>query len=195
MRTHLLLATLAIASLYACNSNSETKKTEDSTSVVDKMGHTVDTAGIITNPADTATGVSETDREFVMKVAMTNTAEVQAGQLAITKGGSDAVKKYGDMMVRDHTDAQNRIKGLASSLSLSAPDSVDAKHKTLKEKLSNLSGVAFDKEFKNAMVEGHKEAITLFEKQAGSGTNGQLRIYATENLPKLKAHLDEAQKL
>jgi putative membrane protein len=195
MRTPLLLATLAMALLSACNSNSETRKTEDSTGVVDKMGHTVDTAGTITNPADTATSVSDIDREFVMKVAMTNTAEVQVGQLATTKGGSDAVKQYGDMMIRDHTDAQNRIKGLATSLSLPAPDSVDAKHKALKEKLGKLSGAAFDKEYKNAMVEGHKEAITLFEKQASSGTNGQLRTFATENLPKLKAHLDSAEKL
>jgi putative membrane protein len=188
----------AICVVVACNSNSETKKTEDSTNVVDKMDHTTDTAGQNTNNADVVTGpteLSDMDRDFVMKVAMANTAEVQTGQLASSKGNSAAVKEYGDMMVRDHTDAQGKLRGMAGSMSLSAPDSVDAKHKALKDKLSKLSGDAFDKEYANAMVMDHKEAISLFEKQASGGTNGQLKQFATNTLPTLRAHLEAAQKL
>src|SRR5688500_19855958 len=135
----LIVPFIALGFFCAYNNSSKTKRTDDATSVVDKMGHTVDTAGL-TNPADTATGVSDMDRDFIMKVAITNTAEVQLGQIATTKGGSDAVKNYGDLMVREHTEAQNRIKAIASSLSLPAPDSVDEKNKSLKEKLNKLSG-------------------------------------------------------
>jgi putative membrane protein len=99
------------------------------------------------------------------------------------------------MMVRDHTDAQGKLRTIAGSISLNAPDSVDAKHKALKEKLDKLSGAAFDKEYAAAMVNGHKEAISLFEKEASSGTNGQLKNYASMMLPTLKTHLEAAQKL
>lgn len=194
----IILFSALIGLLAGCNSNSETKKTEDSTSVADKVDNALDTAGMNTTPVDTAMGsreVSDMDREFLMKVAITNTAEVQVGQLAASKGGSQAVKDFGDMMVRDHTDAQGKLRAIAGSLSLSAPDSVDAKHKALKDKLTKLSGAAFDKEYATAMVNGHKEAITLFEKQASGGTNGQLKNFAATVLPTLKAHLEAAQKL
>jgi putative membrane protein len=191
-----ILFSALISLLAACNSNSESKKTEDSTTVADKVDNNIDTAGM--NMSDTSMGsreVSDMDRDFLMKVAMTNTAEVQIGQLATAKGGSQAVKDFGDMMVRDHTDAQGKLRTIAGSISLNAPDSVDAKHKALKEKLDKLSGAAFDKEYAAAMVNGHKEAISLFEKEASSGTNGQLKNYASMMLPTLKTHLEAAQKL
>jgi putative membrane protein len=191
-----ILFSALISVLAACNSNSESKKTEDSTTVADKVDNNIDTAGM--NMSDTSMGsreVSDMDRDFLMKVAMTNTAEVQIGQLATAKGGSQAVKDFGDMMVRDHTDAQGKLRTIAGSISLNAPDSVDAKHKALKEKLDKLSGAAFDKEYAAAMVNGHKEAISLFEKEASSGTNGQLKNYASMMLPTLKTHLEAAQKL
>ena len=191
----IILFSALISVLAACNSNSESKKTEDSTTVADKVDNNIDTAGMTDNTAMGSTEVSDMDRTFLSKVAITNTAEVQVGQLATSKGGSQAVKDFGDMMVRDHTDAQGKLRTIAGSISLSAPDSVDAKHKALKEKLEKLSGAAFDKEYAAAMVNGHKEAISLFEQQASSGTNGQLKNFASTMLPTLKAHLEAAQKL
>ena len=51
-----------------------------------------------------------TDREFVRMAAISNTAEIQAGQLAASKGTSLIVNAYGCHMVTEHGTAQTDLK-------------------------------------------------------------------------------------
>jgi putative membrane protein len=189
---HLLVATIVTAIFSgSCNNKSESKETADTTTIDNTR---VDNGN---PPADNATNttVSDMDREFVLKVAMGNTAEVDAGNLASDKGSDDGVKGFGETMVKDHGDAQSKLKGIASSLGLNAPDSIDAEHKAMKTKLQGLSGKAFDREYIAGQVKDHQATISLFEKQVSGGTNSQIKDFASTTLPHLRMHLQNAESL
>ncbi len=42
------------------------------------------------------------------------------------------------------------------------------------------------------MVDGHKKAIELFEKQSTESSDADIREWATSMLPELRKHLDHA---
>ena len=180
-----------ITTVVACNNNADKKDTADSPAVHD-MDHTG------TNASNDTTGrgnmeVNDTDREFALKAGMGNTAEVEAGAMAAEKSTNKDIKDFGSMMVKDHGDAQAKLKGIASSLSLNAPDSVDQEHKDMKTKLSGLSGKAFDTEYIAAQVKDHSATIALFEKEISNGINAQLKEFASATLPHIKMHLEKAE--
>ena len=95
---------------------------------------------------------AKADKSFLTDVIQGNLAEISVGQLAQEKGGSDGVRNFGQMLVKDHSDNNDKAKSLAQSEGVVVPNDPKALH----EKLSKLSGDAFDKEFAAAMVEGHK---------------------------------------
>lgn len=57
------------------------------------------------------------------------------------------------------------------------------------------NGAAFDRGFIEAQVKAHQEAISLFEAQANSGSDAELKAFAQKQLPALRAHLRQAQDL
>jgi putative membrane protein len=140
------------------------------------------------------TEMNDTDREFVMKAGMGNTAEVEAGTMAQQKGSSAGVKDFGSQMVRDHGDAQSKLKAAVGS-GASVPDSVDKEHKAMATKLNGLDGTKFDQEYIKGQIKDHKETIALFEKEVSNGSNSALKAFAQNTLPHLKMHLEKVQGL
>ena len=96
-------------------------------------------------------------KAFVNDLTIAGLAEVQLGKLAAERGASPDVKSFGQMMVKDHTQAANELKPIAMQLNVQQPTQVDQKHKDLADKLSKLQGSEFDREYINAMVMGHEE--------------------------------------
>jgi len=144
---------------------------------------------------DNPNGINANDRDFVMKASMGNFAEVDAGILAASKATNEGIRDFGNMMAKEHTDAQNKLKPIAADLQLPAPDSLDAAHVALKAKLSTLTGRAFDSVYIHSQVADHHTTIDLFEKESRSGANKQLREYANNLLPNLNMHLHMADSL
>ena len=67
------------------------------------------------------TGVSDGDREFVEESASANSAEVELGKLAEQRATSTEVKKFGAMMVSDHSKANQELMQVAQQHSIQAP--------------------------------------------------------------------------
>ena len=57
------------------------------------------------------------------------------------------------------------------------------------------TGAAFDKGFIDAQVKAHEEAIELFEAEANTGSDAELKAFAAKQLPGLRMHLKQAQDL
>ena len=65
-------------------------------------------------------------------------------------------------MVTDHSRAGDKLKGIAATKNLTLPGSMDAKDKALYDRLSGLSGEAFDKAYMQAMVKDHVQDVADF---------------------------------
>jgi putative membrane protein len=113
------------------------------------------------------------------------------GQLAAQKATDPDVKAFGEQMVHDHTQVNDKLMSVAQSESMTLPTQPDAKQQATYQKLSALSGPAFDKAYVKDMVKDHEEDIKLFTKESQSGSDPKIKDFATSSLPVLQGHLDK----
>jgi putative membrane protein len=135
------------------------------------------------------------DAEFAKKAAQGNMAEVKLGELAQEKGSSDAVKNFGKRMVNDHSKANEELKTTAAKDNIQLPSDLDTKDQAAYDRLSKLSGPAFDKAYSRDMVRDHEKDVAEFHKEANAGKNEDIKNYAAQTAPILEDHLKEARKL
>lgn len=135
------------------------------------------------------------DSAFAMKAAQGGMAEVKLGQLAADKATSPDVKAFGQQMVDDHTKANNDLKSTAESENMTLPTDVNAKQQAMYDKLSKMSGSAFDKMYVNAMVKDHEEDVKDFQKEANTGQDSKIKDFASTTLPTLQGHLSKIKSI
>ncbi len=133
-----------------------------------------------------------TDR-FVRQAIEGNLAEVDMGKLAQDKGANDGVRAFGRELVDDHSAANQKAISLANSIGVKAPTEPTKKQKAMYDRLSKLSGAAFDRAFIKAMVEDHKKDIREYERQSKKG--GDAAQYVNDTLPTLRKHLKDVEAL
>ncbi len=135
------------------------------------------------------------DTAFVKQAAEGGLAEVQLGQLATQKAASDDVKKFGQRMVDDHTKANQQLQQVASQKGIQLPSELSAKDKATKARLEKLSGPAFDKAYMADMVRDHTKDVSEFRKEANSGSDADVKSFASATLPTLESHLNDAKQV
>jgi putative membrane protein len=141
------------------------------------------------------TSLARGDRDFMMKAAQSDVAEIQGGQVAKEKASSDAVKKFADKMVTDHTKTSGQMKTMAESRSVALPTTPSAKDERDMKKMSGMSGADFDRAYMDSQVRAHRDAVSLFRKESKSGKDAELKSFAANTLPALEEHLKMATDL
>jgi putative membrane protein len=151
--------------------------------------------GSATGLASTA-ALAKADADFVTKAAEGGQFEVEVAKLAADKASSADVKTFAQMLVDDHSAANDKLRQIATSHNVALPASLpDAKKKEL-DQLGKLSGPAFDKQFvKMAGIKDHHHDIAEFEKASKNAQSQDVKQFAQSTLPTLKKHLEAAQKL
>jgi putative membrane protein len=134
------------------------------------------------------------NQAFIKKAIEGNLAEVAVGQLAQQNGSNDAVKNFGRQLQTDHSAANQKAMSVASSLGVTPPTEPNNQQKATFQKLSKLSGNAFDREFIKDMLADHKKDVAEYQKEAKQ-QNDPAAAYASETLPALQNHLQTVQSL
>jgi putative membrane protein len=136
------------------------------------------------------------DAKFAKDAAQGNMAEVNLGKLALQQSQNDDVKKFGQRMVDDHGKAEQELEGVASKNNLTLPQDVNTKQKAEQQRLSKLSGPAFDRAYMRLMVQDHVKDVAEFQKEANnSAANADLKDFATRTYPTLNDHLTMAKSI
>jgi putative membrane protein len=123
---------------------------------------------------------------FIHKAAGGGMAEVQMGQLAEERASSQAVKDFGQRMVTDHNQAGQQLQSLAASEGARIPTTLDAKDQALYDRLSGLSGSAFDRAYTRAMVNDHMQDVAEFQRESATAQDPAVRSFASNTLPTLQ---------
>jgi putative membrane protein len=165
---------------FACNnSNEDHKDTVDSAKAVNKEVKAVQ--------ADAS--------NFAVNAANGGMMEVELGKIARDKATSPRVKAFGEMMVKDHTEANNNLKAIATSLNIAIPDSVSDDTKKDIDKMKMKKGKDFDKAYVDMMLDDHKKDIAEFRKCADNCSDSTIKSFAYNTLPVLEKHLDSIQAI
>jgi putative membrane protein len=141
-----------------------------------------------------ALGVNEASASFMTGVADVGMAEVKLGQLAKEKGTNTRIKAFGEMMVRDHSKANDELKALAGKKNVTLPATIGDAHQKKYDDLSKKSGKDFDKAYINAMVDGHQSAVDNFKNNADN-SDADVKEWVNKTLPTLQMHLDSAKAI
>ncbi len=134
------------------------------------------------------------DAAFIKKAANGGMTEVALGKVAAEKGESKEVRDFGSRMVTDHSKINDQLKEVAGKMNVEVPAKVNAKHQAMIDKMSSMSGAAFDKAYVKAMVKDHKKDIAEFEAASKSVKNEDLKKFIDDAVPVMKEHLEKIQK-
>lgn len=178
----------------ACNGNNNTKGTTETSNTSDTTSSTSATDSTRGNMVNN-TAPDKESIDFVTKAASGGMMEVQLGNLAQTNAKSQRVKDFGSMMVTDHTNANDELKGLASSNNITISSSLLPEHQKHVDIMGKMKGADFDKHYMDMMLDDHKKDIGEFKKEAGSSNNDVFKNFASKTLPVLQKHLDSAKAI
>jgi putative membrane protein len=155
----------------------------------------VGAAVALASPAAAQSTGKPADEQFMKDAASDGTAEVELARLAVEKATRPEVKSYAQMLVDDHTRANDELKGLAAQKNVTLPAEPKAEQKATRDRLSKLSGAAFDHAYVNAMVTDHQKAVALFSRESKSGADPDAKAWAAKTLPTLEEHHTKAKAL
>jgi len=139
--------------------------------------------------------VDKDDAAFAVEAANGNHAEVEMGKLAAANAANPRVKAFGEMMIKDHSEAGDKVKQIAASKNIVLPDSLGAEEQRHLEDLKSKHGAAFDRAYMDMMMDDHKHDISAFEKAMSNCKDADLKRFATTTLPVLQKHLDSVKAI
>lgn len=155
-------------------------------------------------------------RLFINEMTIVGMTEVQLGQMAAERAARADIKAFGQMMVKDHTEANAELSRIAAEVKIVPPREIDKKHEELLARLSKLDGADFDRAYIAAMVQGHQDVAaqlrewTTASRPVGPPPAGdpkatdiarggpdeeKLTEWAMKTLPTVEKHLERARAL
>ena len=144
-------------------------------------------------PAAAAPAVSPADKHFLRAASQGGLFEIAVGNYAAQNGSSSAVKDLGTHTAMDHTAINQKVGAWATSQDVKLSDKPNAKTQAKIDKLTALTGAAFDKAYVDTLVKAHQADIAAFQKEIDSTSNADLKTLLTDTLPTLQGHLKMAQ--
>jgi putative membrane protein len=130
----------------------------------------------------TAQSPAMSDTDFMREAAIGGMSEVELGKLASSKAAGSEVKGFGQMMVSDHSKANEELKALAAKKNVT--------HKSTMTALQAKSGADFDREYVSEMIEDHEKDVAAFQDKSQNASDPDVKAFAAKTLPTLRKHLE-----
>ena len=188
---------LIILVIAACNryeSDTTSTTATDTAAVTGTDTGSTDTA--TTSVTDTTSTVPAGDLQFATTASMANLYEIEASKLASTKATNAAYKQFAQTMVTQHTEIGDGYKPIAEKQGLPMPTTLDGDFKAQYDQLAAAApGNAFDAAYRAQMVSSHTAAVGLFQTEASTGQDNELKAFAAKWLPTVQHHLEMANAL
>lgn len=139
--------------------------------------------------------LSSDDITFFEKAAQTGMTEVQAAQIASSRGQGADVKSFAQAMSADHDANNQELKALADKKGVTLPTKLDKDHQDMLEDLQEQDTDKFDAAYAAQMKKAHQDAVKLFDKTSNKSKDADVRQFAGSTLPTLQHHLQMAKNL
>jgi putative membrane protein len=135
----------------------------------------------------------------VIQAIEMNNAVIALAKVASGKTQNEKVRAFADIVIKDHTTALARLRSIPSITMTDTRPS--ARHQATVNRLSQISGIEFDREYMRVMVSEHQDAVKFFEQQSKADSsvaatgNASLAKVSQELTQKVREHLQEAQNI
>ena len=145
-------------------------------------------AGPLAAQSGSAASLSKDDVKYATKSAQGFMSELKLGALAQERADDQRVKDFGKQMVTDHGKDMEELKGIASQKQIQLPQAMNQEQLKEAQKLSKLSGKAFDREYVKYEAKDHREDIKDQKGQLKKTADPELKQFASKELETVTGH-------
>ena len=146
-------------------------------------------------PGAPVAALTERDAQFIAAQLENNMAEVLAAQRALERSQNASVRGFAQKMITDHNYAQSTLEPIASMHHIQPPTTLSDPHREMLDRLSQLSGSAFDREYVNSMVNEHALEISAFNTELPVVVDAHVSAWVQNTRPMLLQHHEIGQQL
>jgi len=170
----------------------------------DKPGSTTTSEKAKTTEKATKEKLADLDLQALGHFHQVNKQQIELGKLAQKQGSTQAIKAYGQMLVRDHQSADKDLASFAKKQAVTIPmdkPKDEAEQKDQKDTkdavahLKTLKGNEFDTAFLQMMVSDHEKELAKIDTAIGQVQNQDLVTVLKDIKPALQKHADQARDL
>lgn len=136
-----------------------------------------------------ARAASDGDKAFVAKVSQGGMFEVEAGKLASTKAAAQDVRDFAVAEVHDHMLVGQNLKTVSGAEGISFSATLNDEFAGKLQKLSALSGPAFDAAYMSQMAALHDADGAAFAKVAVTGNSDAMRAFGAQTHRIVQRHI------
>ena len=190
-----ILAIFSAAALVACNRGDRADADTALTKAVDAIGAVTDSA------AGRLAGREYSNAELAGFLHTYNTAEIEIGQMALTKATDPGVRAFAQRIITDHRALEAEVTKASQGLNVTPAIGADIEDLTEDHQkgMAELNGKAKGREFDEAFLEHeikmHKKVLDEVEDSIGRNRNPELRPLLEKAQAGLKSHLTTAEEL
>ncbi|HYC33007.1 MAG TPA: DUF4142 domain-containing protein [Gemmatimonadales bacterium] len=148
-----------------------------------------------TYPAPTTTASAVADSAFIYNAVKGNALEVQMGEVADDRADDSAVEDFAERMVSEHGSMGRQWATLASGQRIPVDAGITPGQKLVVDRLSGLSGRAFDSTYMSYMIRMHERDLETYQRQATSARNSDVRRLASTGVNAIQQHLTLARQV
>ncbi|MDB5305161.1 MAG: outer membrane protein [Phycisphaerales bacterium] len=137
----------------------------------------------------------EVDQHFIMEAAQGNMFEIAAGKVAEQKATNPQLKQFAQMLIQDHTAANDQLKPIAQQAGVQWPAQLNEAHQAMVSHLEKRSGSDFDRHFLYGQVATHVKDRLIYRDAIAMTQNPQLKQWAQQTDQTVLKHLQHGEAL
>jgi putative membrane protein len=141
------------------------------------------------------------DAEIAHIATTANSADIETGNLAKEKGQHADIKSFANLMISDHTAANQQAQQLAQQAGLTPADNATSQqmvtgHQAALQRLQSLSGAQFDSAYIAHEVDFHQNVLNALDQTLiPNAQNTELRNLLTQVRATVDGHLTRARDI
>jgi putative membrane protein len=153
----------------------------------------------VSSPRDTLSAQSARESgaaaAALKEMAKLNVTTIKFAEVAVERAHNPELKRFGELLQSHHKKAQTRLQALAEKRNVTLPTALDPKYGQQMNKLRQLSGSAFDREYTKGAVEGYATALAQLKDQDPANVDPEVAQYTKEIQAQMRDDLRNAREL
>ncbi|MDJ0464206.1 DUF4142 domain-containing protein [Streptomyces sp. H27-C3] len=133
--------------------------------------------------------LSAADRDLLVKVRLAGLWELPAGQQAIERAPSEAIKEAGDHLIVGHSDLDKRARLVAAQLNVPLPNQPTEQQQGWLRELSAATGQEYERKFANLLRNAHGKVFSAIAQVRHTTRNSLIRQLATDSNQTVLDHI------
>ncbi|MEU0970473.1 DUF4142 domain-containing protein [Streptomyces sp. NPDC005917] len=138
--------------------------------------------------------LSAADRDLVVRVRPAGLWELPAGQQAIERAPSAAIKEAGDHLIVGHTDLDRRVRVVAAQLGVELPNVPNEQQQGWLQEMSAATGTQYEYKFVNLLRAGHGKIFPAIGAVRNTTRNSLVRQLASDTNQTVLDHITVLEK-